>query len=75
MSIVPRFTPGADPQWTYPVQDTTYRAHDAIKVRIHDLSRVGAVLDTALGSLLASGRSGTAPSAVLPQRRAPPALE
>ena len=31
------------------MQDTTYRAHDAIEVRIQDLSRVGAVLDTALG--------------------------
>lgn len=31
------------------VQDTVYRARDAIEVRIHDLGRVGAVLDTALG--------------------------
>ena len=31
------------------VQDTVYRARDAIEVRIHDLRRVGAVLDTALG--------------------------
>lgn len=30
------------------VNDTTYRAHDAIEVHVHDLSRVGAVLDTAL---------------------------
>jgi uncharacterized protein YggE len=30
-----------------PVRDTTYRAHDAIEVRIRDLSTVGAVLDTA----------------------------
>ena len=49
VKIVPRSTPGADPRFNYPVQDTTYRAHDAIEVRIHDLSRVGAVLDTALG--------------------------
>ncbi len=32
-----------------PVRDTTYRAHDAIEVRIRDLSTVGAVLDTATG--------------------------
>ena len=31
------------------VQDTVYRAHDAIEVRIHDVRRVGAVLDTAMG--------------------------
>ncbi len=31
------------------VRDTTYRAHDAIEVRIRDLSKVGAVLDTAMG--------------------------
>ena len=31
------------------VQDTVYRARDAIEVRIHDLRRVGAVLDTAMG--------------------------
>lgn len=30
------------------VNDTTYRAHDAIEVHVHDLSRIGAVLDTAL---------------------------
>ena len=33
----------------YMVQDTTYRAHDALEVRIRDLTKVGAVLDTALG--------------------------
>src|SRR3989442_11484018 len=27
MRIAPRSTPGADPRWQYPVQDTTYRAH------------------------------------------------
>jgi hypothetical protein len=32
-----------------PVRDTTYRGHDAIEVRIRDLSTVGAVLDTATG--------------------------
>lgn len=31
------------------LQDTTYRIHDALEVRIHDLTRVGAVLDTAMG--------------------------
>jgi len=31
------------------VQDTIYRAHDAIEVRIRDLTKVGAVLDTAMG--------------------------
>ena len=31
------------------MQDTTYRAHDAVEVRIRDLSKIGAVLDTALG--------------------------
>jgi uncharacterized protein YggE len=30
------------------VNDTTYRAHDAIEVHLHDLSRIGAVLDTAM---------------------------
>lgn len=30
------------------VFDTTYRARDAIEVRIHDLSKVGAVIDAAL---------------------------
>jgi uncharacterized protein YggE len=47
--IAPRSTPGSDPRFNYPVRDTTYRAHDAIEVRMHDVSRVGAVLDTALG--------------------------
>src|SRR3989454_2835686 len=49
VKFAPRSTPGADPRFNYPAQDTTYRAHDAIEVRIHDVSRVGAVLDTALG--------------------------
>lgn len=46
---VPRPTPGPDGQFREAVQDTTYVAHDAIEVRIHDLTKVGAVLDTALG--------------------------
>jgi len=45
----PRSKPGSDPRFNYPVQDTTYRAHDAVEVRIRDLSKIGAVLDTALG--------------------------
>jgi hypothetical protein len=49
VNIAPRSTPGADPRFNYPMRDATYRAHDAIEVRIHDVSRVGAVLDTALG--------------------------
>src|SRR6266550_3048863 len=49
VKFAPRSTPGAYPRFNYPVQDTTYRAHDAIEVRTHDVSRVGAVLDTALG--------------------------
>ena len=35
--------------YSEPVQDTLYRAHDAIQVRIRDLTKVGAVLDTAMG--------------------------
>jgi uncharacterized protein YggE len=31
------------------VQDTIYRAHETIEVRIRDLRKVGAVLDTAMG--------------------------
>lgn len=46
---VPRPTPGPDGLFREAVQDTTYVAHDAIEVRIHDLDKVGAVLDTALG--------------------------
>lgn len=34
--------------YSQPVQDTAYRAHDAIEVRIRDLSKVGAVLDTVM---------------------------
>jgi uncharacterized protein len=46
---VPRATPprgGPNCDMTY---DTTYRANDAIEVRMHDLRRIGAVLDTVLG--------------------------
>jgi uncharacterized protein len=41
--------PGSDGRPRDRVQDTTYRAHDAIEVRIRDLSKVGAVLDTVTG--------------------------
>jgi uncharacterized protein YggE len=34
--------------YSEPVQDTAYRAHDAIEVRIRDLSKVGAVLDAVM---------------------------
>jgi hypothetical protein len=46
---VQRAAPAPDGRRQDMFQDTTYRAHDAIEVRIHDLSKVGAVLDTALG--------------------------
>jgi hypothetical protein len=29
-------------------QDTTYRIHEAVQVRVHDITKVGAVIDTAL---------------------------
>ena len=48
VKIAPRSTPGADPRFNYPMRDTTYRAHDAIEVRIRDLSKVGAVLDAVM---------------------------
>ncbi|HEV2643497.1 MAG TPA: SIMPL domain-containing protein, partial [Candidatus Elarobacter sp.] len=40
--------PVPNAQWVAGVQDTLYRAHDAIEVRIRDLSKVGAVIDTAM---------------------------
>lgn len=46
---VERTTPAPDGRRRDPVQDTVYRAHDALEVRIHDMSKVGAVLDTAMG--------------------------
>lgn len=33
---------------SYYIQDTAYRVHDAIEVRISNLSRIGAIIDTAL---------------------------
>lgn len=32
-----------------PVQDTAYRAHDALQVRVRDLRRIGLVIDTLVG--------------------------
>jgi uncharacterized protein YggE len=49
IKYVTRAKPGPDGRSQDPVQDTTYRAHDAIEVRIRDLSKVGAVLDAAMG--------------------------
>jgi len=49
MRYVQRTRPAPDGRMQDAFQDTTYRAHDAIEVRIHDLNKVGAVLDTALG--------------------------
>ena len=45
---VARTTIGPQGETRDAVQDTLYRAHDAIQVRIHDLSKVGAVLDSAM---------------------------
>jgi len=49
LKYVTRAKPGPDGRLQDPVQDTTYRAHDAIEVRIRDLTKVGAVLDIAMG--------------------------
>lgn len=46
---VPRSAPRPGEPWCDQVPDTTYRANDRIEIRIHDLKRVGAVLDTLLG--------------------------
>jgi len=35
--------------YSEPMQDTLYRAHDAIEIRIRDLGKLGAVLDTLMG--------------------------
>lgn len=48
MRSVPRTTLGPEGQTRDMVQDTLYRAHEIIQVRIRDLSKVGAVLDTAM---------------------------
>lgn len=46
---VPRVNPPPGGPVCDMVYDTTYRANDAIEVRMHDLGRVGAVLDSILG--------------------------
>jgi uncharacterized protein len=46
---VPRASPAPDGRLRDMVQDTTYRAHDALEVRIHDVARLGAILDTVMG--------------------------
>lgn len=33
---------------SYYLQDTTFRAHDAIEVRVHQIGKIGAVIDSAL---------------------------
>ena len=44
-----RYVPSSDPRSPgIPQQDTLYRASDAIQVRVRDLSKVGAVIDSAL---------------------------
>lgn len=49
---IPRTAPRPGQPWCDTVIDTTYRVNDAIEIRIHDLKRVGAVLDTLLGRWL-----------------------
>ena len=46
---VPRAAPAPDGRLRDAIQDTTYRAHDALEIRIRDLGKVGAVLDTIMG--------------------------
>jgi len=46
---VPRAAPAPDGRVRDALQDTTYRAHDALEIRIRDLGKVGAVLDTIMG--------------------------
>ena len=45
---VPLPEPAPDGRNCMMVNDTTYRAHDAIEVHMWDLSKIGAVLDTAM---------------------------
>ena len=45
---VPLPEPSPDGRNCMMVNDTTYRAHDAIEVHVWDLSKIGAVLDTAM---------------------------
>lgn len=46
---VPRTAPRPGDPWCDQVPDTNYRANDRVEIRIHDLKRVGAVMDTLLG--------------------------
>lgn len=46
---VPRAAPRPGDPWCDQVPDTSYRANDRVEIRIHDLKRVGAVMDTLLG--------------------------
>jgi uncharacterized protein YggE len=46
---VPRTSPRPGDPWCDQVPDTSYRANDRVQIRIHDLKRVGAVMDTLLG--------------------------
>jgi uncharacterized protein YggE len=46
---VPRTAPRPGDPWCDQMPDTSYRANDRVEVRIHDLKRVGAVMDTLLG--------------------------
>jgi uncharacterized protein len=46
---VPRTAPRPGDPWCDQVPDTSYRANDRVEIRIHDLKRVGAVMDTLLG--------------------------
>jgi uncharacterized protein YggE len=46
---VPRTAPRPGDPWCDQMPDTSYRANDRVEIRIHDLKRVGAVMDTLLG--------------------------
>ncbi|HET9708461.1 MAG TPA: SIMPL domain-containing protein [Gemmatimonadales bacterium] len=46
---VPRTAPRPGDPWCDQVPDTSYRANDRVEIRIHDLKRLGAVMDTLLG--------------------------
>lgn len=46
---VPRTSPRPGDPWCDQVPDTNYRANDRVEIRMHDLKRVGAVMDTLLG--------------------------
>ena len=46
---VPRSPPPRSGPFCDTVYDTTYRANDAIEIRMHDLRRIGVVLDTLVG--------------------------